>query len=125
MLITLQIPQHVPYNDRMINNTSHGNGGAFRMPTFGVPLGDQMIRDQVEVPKILVKCCDAVERYGVDLTGIYRIPGTMTKIQELKRKADLSECYFAHAGTLSDCLMMMCDRYRHSQHGRGRVDAGH
>jgi len=96
MLITLQIPQHVPYNDRTMNNT-HGNGGV-RTPTFGVPLGDQMARDQVEVPKIVVKCCDAVERYGLELQGIYRIPGTMTKVQELKRRADLSECPFAHAG---------------------------
>lgn len=88
MLITLQVPQHIPYSDRTTNN---GNGGAYRLPTFGVPLGDQMIRDQVEVPKIVVKCCEAVERYGIELQGIYRIPGTMTKIQELKRRADLSE----------------------------------
>lgn len=89
MLITLQVPQHIPYGDRATNN---GNGGGYRLPTFGVPLGDQMIRDQVEVPKIVVKCCEAVERYGIELQGIYRIPGTMTKIQELKRRADLSEC---------------------------------
>lgn len=73
-----------------MNNTPHGNGG-LRTPTFGVPLGDQMARDQVEVPKIVVKCCEAVERYGLDLQGIYRVSGTQTKIQELKRRADLSE----------------------------------
>jgi hypothetical protein len=90
MLITLQIPQHIPYSDRTVNN---GNGGV-RAPTFGVPLGDQMARDQVEVPKIVVKCCDVIERYGLELQGIYRIPGTMTKVQELKRRADLSECFY-------------------------------
>jgi hypothetical protein len=98
MLSTLQIPQHTPYSDRTTNNTPHGNGGGFRTLTFGVPLGDQMVRDQVEVPKIVVKCCDTVEKYGLDLQGIYRISGTMTKVQELRRRVDLSECPFAHAG---------------------------
>lgn len=89
MLSTLQIPQHIPYHDRTIQ---HGNG--YRALTFGVPLGDQMVRDQVEVPRIVVKCCEAVEKYGLTLQGIYRVSGTMTKVQELKRRMDLSECSF-------------------------------
>lgn len=56
-----------------------------------------MMRDQVEVPKIMVKCCDAVEKYGLAIQGIYRLSGTQTKVQELKRRVDLSECSFAHA----------------------------
>jgi len=76
----------------------HGNGSGQRTLTFGVPLGDQMMRDQVEVPKIVVKCCEAVEKYGLVLQGIYRVSGTMTKVQELKRRMDLSECPFTHAG---------------------------
>lgn len=95
MLSTLQIPQYILNNERTMNDP-HGNG--VRAPTFGVSLGDQMTRDQVEVPRAIVKCCDAVEKYGLDLQGIYRIPGTVTKVQELKRRLDLSECSFAHAG---------------------------
>ena len=101
MLSTLQIPQYIPYNDRTNNSTPHGNGG-FRAPTFGVPLADQMMRDQVEIPRIVVKCCDAIEKYGLDLQGIYRVSGTQTKVHELKRRVDLSECSFVHAVPLRD-----------------------
>ena len=59
-----------------------------------------MVRDQVEVPKIVVRCCDAVEKYGVNLQGIYRVSGTMTKVQELKRRMDLSECSFAYLSNI-------------------------
>lgn len=36
------------------------NSGA----TFGVDLGDQLARDGAEVPKVVVKCAEAIEAYG-------------------------------------------------------------
>lgn len=57
-------------------------------PTFGVDLTEQMIRDAVEVPRIVEKCCEAIEKYGLDLVGIYRISGTTSKIQKLKAALD-------------------------------------
>lgn len=57
-------------------------------PTFGVDLGEQMARDDVEVPPIMQKCCEAIEKYGILSQGIYRISGTTSKVQILKQKLD-------------------------------------
>ncbi|KAL4252043.1 GTPase activating protein [Abortiporus biennis] len=57
-------------------------------PTFGVDLAEQMARDDVDLPPIMVKCCDAIEKYGLQSQGIYRIGGTHSKVQKLKEKLD-------------------------------------
>ncbi|KAG8832673.1 hypothetical protein FRC17_000892 [Serendipita sp. 399] len=56
--------------------------------TFGVDLVEQMERDGGQVPRIVIKCCEAVEKYGLDIQGIYRLNGTMTKIARLKELMD-------------------------------------
>ncbi|TCD69443.1 hypothetical protein EIP91_007569 [Steccherinum ochraceum] len=56
--------------------------------TFGVDLAEQMYRDDVDVPPIMVKCCEAIEKYGIDSQGIYRIGGTMSKVNKLKERLD-------------------------------------
>lgn len=57
-------------------------------PTFGVDLGDQMLRDSVEVPRILEKCAEAIELYGLESMGIYRLSGTTSRVQRLKGALD-------------------------------------
>ncbi|KAI0730966.1 GTPase activating protein [Earliella scabrosa] len=57
-------------------------------PTFGVGLAEQMTRDDVDVPPIVVKCCEAIEKYGLDQQGIYRIGGTHSKVMKLKERLD-------------------------------------
>jgi len=57
-------------------------------PTFGVDLGEQMLRDGVEVPRLLEKCAEAIELHGLDNMGIYRLSGTTSKVQRLKQKLD-------------------------------------
>ncbi|TFY79014.1 hypothetical protein EWM64_g4999 [Hericium alpestre] len=57
-------------------------------PTFGVDLAEQMARDNAEVPPIMEKCCEAIEKYGLSSVGIYRISGTMSKINKLKERLD-------------------------------------
>lgn len=47
-----------------------------------------MERDGVEVPKIVVKCCEAVERWGLDIQGIYRLSGTQTEMRRLRDLMD-------------------------------------
>jgi hypothetical protein len=47
-----------------------------------------MIRDDVDVPPILVKCCEAIEKYGIEAMGIYRISGTLVKVNKLREKLD-------------------------------------
>ena len=57
-------------------------------PTFGVHLADQMARDDVDVPPILVKCCEHIEKYGLDQQGLYRVGGTHRIVQKLKERLD-------------------------------------
>lgn len=66
-------------------------------PTYGVDLSEQMERDNVDVPPIIIKCCEAIEKYGLTFQGIYRVGGTITKVKELRERLDkgLSGTYFA------------------------------
>ncbi|KAJ6607481.1 GTPase activating protein [Mycena sp. CBHHK59/15] len=57
-------------------------------PTFGVDLAEQMTRDNVEVPTIMEKCCQAIEKYGIESQGIYRLSGTVTKVSNLRQRLD-------------------------------------
>ncbi|KAI0294306.1 RhoGAP-domain-containing protein [Multifurca ochricompacta] len=87
------LPQHV---DRMnptphsanTPSSSHSQLPDRSRPTFGVDLAEQMARDGVDVPPIVVKCCEAIEKYGITTVGIYRIGGTMSKVTRLKEKLD-------------------------------------
>jgi len=70
-----------------------------------VDLGAQLERDKVEVPRVLEKCAEAIEvfgmssRYcfgyllmtGLENTGIYRLSGTTSRVQALKHALDSSE----------------------------------
>ncbi|KAL0955139.1 hypothetical protein HGRIS_004053 [Hohenbuehelia grisea] len=57
-------------------------------PTFGVDLAEQMERDAVEVPTIVERCCQAIEKYGIHTQGIYRLSGTTSKVNNLKQRMD-------------------------------------
>ncbi|KAJ3827235.1 Rho GTPase activation protein [Lentinula raphanica] len=56
--------------------------------TFGIDLSEQMARDDTEVPPIMKKCCEAIEKYGLTLQGIYRLSGTTSKVAKLKQLLD-------------------------------------
>ncbi|SGZ20426.1 BQ5605_C021g09275 [Microbotryum silenes-dioicae] len=58
------------------------------LPTFGIDLGEQMARDGVEIPRVLVKCCEAIELHGLDSMGLYRLSGTTSRVQRLKLALD-------------------------------------
>ncbi|CDH56716.1 gtpase activating protein [Lichtheimia corymbifera JMRC:FSU:9682] len=57
-------------------------------PVFGVDLNMLMERDREEVPLILTKCTEAVETYGLNTVGIYRLSGVNTQIQKLRAAFD-------------------------------------
>lgn len=68
-----------------LNGTSPLDKGR---PTFGVDLNEQMNRDDVDIPPILKKCCEAIERNGLESHGLYRISGTTSKVANLKQRLD-------------------------------------
>ncbi|CAG8618131.1 12011_t:CDS:10, partial [Dentiscutata heterogama] len=56
---------------------------------FGVDLAEQMRRDNHEVPLILIKCAEAIERNGgLESQGIYRVSGVQSHIQKLRASFD-------------------------------------
>ncbi|CAG8756298.1 15675_t:CDS:10, partial [Dentiscutata erythropus] len=56
---------------------------------FGVDLAEQMRRDNHEVPLILIKCAEAIERNGgLESQGIYRVSGVQSHIQKLRALFD-------------------------------------
>ncbi|KAF9244101.1 Rho GTPase activation protein [Melanogaster broomeanus] len=70
------------------NNGAHSQIPDRGRPTFGVDLREQMLRDSVEIPPILEKCCAAIEKYGLYSQGIYRISGMARKVNSLKERLD-------------------------------------
>ncbi|TXT09112.1 hypothetical protein VHUM_02586 [Vanrija humicola] len=73
-------PPADPYQSQMVPAST----GA----TFGVDLGEQLARDSTEIPKVVTKCAEAIEAYGLDSMGIYRLSGTTSKVQALKAALD-------------------------------------
>ncbi len=51
---------------------------------FGVDLREQLERDRREIPIVLEKCIEWIEKCGVASSGIYRLSGTSTIVQSLK-----------------------------------------
>jgi Rho GTPase-activating protein RGD1 len=45
-------------------------------------------RDQQAVPMVVYMCIQAVDMYGLEVEGIYRIPGTATAMQQMRQKLD-------------------------------------
>lgn len=65
-----------------------------------------MARDDVDLPPIMIKCCEAIEKYGIEAVGVYRVGGTVTKINKLKEKLDKGSSFSLQLPTryLSRCL---------------------
>ncbi|KAJ7224270.1 Rho GTPase activation protein [Mycena pura] len=83
------LPTHQSSSEKVHTPQNDANGVQDRgRPTFEVDLAEQMTRDNVEVPPIMVKCCQAIEKYGLESQGIYRVSGTMTKVANLRQRLD-------------------------------------
>jgi Rho GTPase-activating protein RGD1 len=87
------LPQHIDRTNPIPHNANTPNSSHSHLPdrsraTFGVDLAEQMVRDGVEVPLIMVKCCEAIEKHGITTMGVYRVGGTMSKVTRLKEKLD-------------------------------------
>lgn len=88
-----QLPPLPTLGDKLCPSAVGANGNLAGMvdkgrPTFGVDLAEQMARDNVEVPPIMLKCCQAIEKYGLFSQGVYRVSGMTSKVASLKAKLD-------------------------------------
>ncbi|KAF2751955.1 RhoGAP-domain-containing protein [Sporormia fimetaria CBS 119925] len=57
-------------------------------PVFGVSLDELFRRDGSPVPLVVYQCIQAIDLFGLEIEGIYRIPGTSSHIQSLKTMFD-------------------------------------
>lgn len=57
-------------------------------PVFGVSLDDLYARDGTAVPMIVYQCFQAVELFGLDMEGIYRLSGSANHINHMKSLFD-------------------------------------
>lgn len=57
-------------------------------PVFGVSLGRLYERDGFAVPTLVLKCMQTVVHFGLEVEGIYRVPGNKPHVDKLKSMAD-------------------------------------
>ena len=60
-------------------------------PVFGVSLNDLYVRDGTAVPFLVYQCFQAVELFGLDMEGIYRLSGSANHISHMKAVFDNGE----------------------------------
>lgn len=53
-------------------------------PVFGVSLDELFSRDQSAVPMVVYQCMQAVDLFGLDVEGIYRMSGTASHVNALR-----------------------------------------
>lgn len=56
---------------------------------FNVAIEDICRRDGVEIPSIISRCVEEVERRGIEEVGIYRVSGSIADLNRLRRKFDV------------------------------------
>jgi hypothetical protein len=62
-------------------------------PVFGVPLDELLARDDCSVPIIVCQCIQAVDLYGLDVEGIYRLSGEKKHVDRIKAMFDNGACW--------------------------------
>ena len=57
-------------------------------PVFGVSLDELFIRDGSAVPLIVYQCLQAVDLFGLEVEGIYRLSGTTSHVMRMRAMFD-------------------------------------
>ena len=60
-------------------------------PVFGISLEQLFERDGSLVPMVVYQCIEAVDMYGLEVEGIYRLLGTASHVNKLKAMFDNGE----------------------------------
>lgn len=80
-----QPPPHYP---------GHGPSASVQEPSrpvFGVALGRLYERDGLAVPMVVYQCIQAVDLFGLNVEGIYRLSGSVPHVNKLKSMFDTGE----------------------------------
>lgn len=60
-------------------------------PVFGVSLNRLYERDSLAVPSVVSQCIQAVDLFGLNVEGIYRLSGSVPSVNKLKTMFDTGE----------------------------------
>lgn len=80
-----QSPQQV------YNNSAHAADLPPLQPVFGVSLEELFIRDGSAVPLVVYQCIQAVDLFGLEVEGIYRLSGTTSHVSRIRAMFDNGE----------------------------------
>ena len=72
------------------SNGSNSSLPALR-PSFGISLDDLLKRDGSAIPLVVYQCIQAVDLFGLEVEGIYRLSGSTTHVGKLKAMFDNGE----------------------------------
>lgn len=62
-------------------------------PVFGISLDELFKRDGSAVPIVVYQCLQAVDLFGLDFEGIYRLSGTASHVTKLRAIFDNGETH--------------------------------
>ena len=93
------MPVHGAYTQLPVPSPVLQNGGQGAdlpplRPVFGVTLEDLFNRDGSAVPMVVYQCLQAVDLFGLEVEGIYRLSGTASHITKLRSVFDNGMLYF-------------------------------
>lgn len=85
-------------------------------PVFGVSLNRLYDRDGLAVPMVVYQCIQAVDLFGLNVEGIYRLSGSLPSVNKLKGMFDTGQYYVMHA-TVAKLITNMVQRYHFTTAG--------
>ena len=91
------------------NNNSNTSLPPALKPVFGVALDDLLKRDGSAIPLVVYQCIQAIDLYGLDVEGIYRVSGSAAHVAKLKALFDHGELILTKDGlSKADLLQTLC-----------------
>ena len=63
----------------------------FETGVFGVRLSSTCNKEGLKVPAFVTACIEDIEKRGIDEMGIYRVSGTTTDVQRIRKAFDKSK----------------------------------
>ncbi|CUS14481.1 unnamed protein product [Tuber aestivum] len=82
------LPTQHPMPNAEYSPSQYGMDYPRLKPVFGIPLDALLTRDESIVPIVVLQCVQAVDLYGLDVEGIYRVSGERKHVERIKQIFD-------------------------------------
>ena len=86
------------------NNAGHSADLPPLRPVFGISLDELFLRDGSAVPMVVYQCIQAVDLFGLEVEGIYRLSGTSSHVTRIRAMFDNGNPFqVAFSKKMSEC----------------------